>query len=293
MDDREIPPKVYKRVFRLVKLLKHLGYGDDGSKRIRCTREDLIKSLVEVEGHDEFSAATLLLPSRATGLVGLLTLYGILYRVERRREKRAKGKNVEIVYDISSLDKLNKILEDGCRANRVKSALKINKTFQGNPPKGSRWEKSFSLKISGIRDFEGNESEWTVWLDQTTHKAKNGSSLQNCKIVSNSRIESKANYWIRLSPGGYFFSKDAKILKEKRPELYETVLSLLKDKGILDALSPKNSAKNETKEEQRGEFKDAENIDKTLGFSDEDLAYFRQQEIEAYQEFLESQRNVG
>lgn len=94
----------------------------------------------------------------------------------------------------------------------------MEKSYSGKPPTGDEWEQIGGCIV--------NDEAWQVWRKEQAHTPDWGTY----KICAIGKAKRKANYWFvrNDSTGQIGFAKDFAIMRETRPELHQTIESLLK-----------------------------------------------------------------
>ena len=111
---------------------------------------------------------------------------------------------------------LQKLLQ--AKPKQARSAKAI-KTFSGNAPEGDEW-------VTSSRLDDGAE-EGLAWRLYRKEYAPN---CNNLKVVAlGKRVPHKANYWLSSKNGKVLMSKDAVLLKQHRPDIFESLCEDLED----------------------------------------------------------------
>ena len=159
------------------------------STGIRFHRKDAIASLM-ANGFAERTAINHLTPSRANGAIGLLMRMG------------AVEKDGPFFYKIINPAAI--IASDNkAKARRVR-------LFAGE--KKAEWN-SYGL----VSDPEKHEIEWLLCGEKYEPKC------YNLKLYADGLVPNKANYWLKCKNGRIIMNRDATILKEHHPDLFENL----------------------------------------------------------------------
>ena len=96
------------------------------------------------------------------------------------------------------------------------SAVKL---FTGNPPEGNEWITSTRL------DDENEEGlEWRLYRKEYAE------GCNNLKVVAlGKRVPHKANYWMTAKHGKLVMNKNAMLLKQHRPDIFENLCEDLQE----------------------------------------------------------------
>lgn len=89
------------------------------------------------------------------------------------------------------------------------------KKFKGNPERNDPWV----VFLENVR----YDDEWWV----CSKKPQESNHFCTVKIAAEESAPRKANYWMSWN-GSYLFGRDAGIMKNTRPDLYDAVIAALK-----------------------------------------------------------------
>ncbi len=159
------------------------------STGIRFHRKDAIAALI-AKGFAERTAINHLTPSRANGAIGLLMKMG------------AVEKDGPFFYTITN----------PAAIIAGESAVKVRRMRMFAGEKKDEW-KDLGL----ISDPEKHEIEWLLCGEKYEPKC------YNLKLYADGLVPNKANYWLKCKQGKIIMNRDATILKEHHPDLFENL----------------------------------------------------------------------
>lgn len=90
--------------------------------------------------------------------------------------------------------------------------------YEGNKPQGDGWMRSARLD-----DYSDDDKEWRLYRQEW----KDG--CNNLKVVAHHRVANKANFWLKSKNGRILMTKDALILKNHHPDIFESLLETVKE----------------------------------------------------------------
>lgn len=162
---------------------------------VRFHRKDAIAALV-AKGFAERTAINHLTPSRANGALGILMKMGAI------------EKDGPFFYKITNPAAI--ITGDAQAQARRKSNMRRVRMFAGE--KKAEWT-SYGL----VSDPEKHEVEWLLCGEKYEPKC------YNLKLYADGLVPNKANYWLKCKNGRIIMNRDATILKEHHPDLFENL----------------------------------------------------------------------
>jgi hypothetical protein len=180
------------------KLALHLGASPDSINFV-IKRDDFAEWMKE-QGYAERTINNHAAPSREGGIINLLMEDGLL---EDGGVKR---------WIVPSVQKLN---APKPRTNK-KTTVKM---FAGNPPEAEGWITSTRLD-----DDDEPGLEWRLYRKEYAPKCN------NLKVVAiGKRVPHKANYWLQSKNGKVLMNKNATLLKQHRPDIFDNLCEDLED----------------------------------------------------------------
>lgn len=159
------------------------------SNGVRFHRKDAIAALI-AKGFAERTAINHLTPSRSNGAIGLLMKMG------------AVEKDGPFFYKITNPAAI--IAGDNTAKPR---SIRM---FAGE--KKEEWND-----LGLISDPEKHEIEWLLCGEQYEPKC------YNLKLYADGLVPNKANYWLKCKEGRIIINRDAAILKQHHPDLFENL----------------------------------------------------------------------
>lgn len=159
------------------------------STGVRFNRKDAIAALV-AKGFAERTASNHLTPSRSNGTIGILLRMGAI------------EKDGPFFYKITN--------PAAILANDNRAKVRRVRMFAGEKKEG--WA-AYGL----ISDPEKHSVEWLLCGEEYESKC------YNLKLYADGLVPNKANYWLKCKQGRIIMNRDATILKEHHPDLFENL----------------------------------------------------------------------
>lgn len=179
-------------------LALRLGASPDSTNFI-VKRDDFVEQM-KAQGYAERTINNHAAPSRAGGIINQLLSDGLIVEGGVKR------------WCIPFVQKLNEK-----KAKKTKTG--IVKLFAGNPPEAEGWITSTRLD-----DDDEPGLEWRLYRKEYAPKCN------NLKVVAiGKRVPHKANYWLQSKNGKLLMNKNATLLKQHRPDIFNNLCEDLED----------------------------------------------------------------
>lgn len=180
------------------KLALQLGASPDSTNFV--IKRDDFAEWMKSQGYAERTINNHASPSREGGIINRLLADGL---IEHGGVKR---------WIVPSVQKLNASKPTAGK----KTAVKL---FAGNPPEDEGWITSTRLD-----DDDEPGLEWRLYRKEYAPKCN------NLKVVAiGKRVPHKANYWMLSKNGKLLMTKNATLLKQHRPNIFDNLCEDLQD----------------------------------------------------------------
>jgi hypothetical protein len=181
------------------KLALHLGALPDSTNFI-VKRDDFVEWM-KAQGYAERTINNHAAPSRQGGIINQLMADGLIVDGGVKR------------WCIPCVQKLNTQ-----KPTKTKKSTVV-KLFAGNPPDADGWITSTRLD-----DDDEPGLEWRLYRKEYAPKCN------NLKVVAiGKRVPHKANYWMQSKNGKVLMTKNAMLLKQHRPDIFNNLCEDLED----------------------------------------------------------------
>lgn len=180
------------------KLAIHLGAAPADVNFV-VKRDDFVAWML-AQGYAERTINNHAAPSRSGGIINQLITDGL---IEEGGVKR---------WLIPCVAKLNS------ECNK-KARREIVRLFAGSPPTGEGWVTSARLD-----DESDQGQEWRLY------RREYAPGCNNLKVAAiKNRVQHKANYWLSSKDGKLAMTKNAVLLKQHRPNIFENLCESIKE----------------------------------------------------------------